>query len=173
MLLSLVAAGCGRIDFDDVRATPRDATAADASQIDTAASCAPVTCTGAAMATMCNGRCITACADLVSWVAGDSLCTSWGGRPASIRDQLDQDCLVSILTTASWLGYRQTAAQASPAAGWAWVDGTTIGYLKWGANEPMDGDGVEDDTEQCAQISGSGDWADQVCAVTRAITCSK
>ena len=116
---------------------------------------------------VCNGHCWIGCPEMHSQTEVISRCTAWGGELARFDSQAEQDCMLASFDPplAMWIGLTQAAASGATNAGWSWNgDGIPPPWTNWSGGQPNDGDGTEDDTEQCAYLSTSNTWQDTVCS---------
>lgn len=65
----------------------------------------------------------------------------------------------------AWIGLTQMPGAGTPAAGWSWVNGMPLVSPSWATTQPDDGDGTENNTEQCASMTGAT-WSDEDCSVS-------
>jgi hypothetical protein len=126
-----------------------------------------LTCAGIAAVHDCGGTCWVSCSEGVEQPVAAARCTAWGGRLAPLQTAADHDCvrLTIFPGTAAWTGFAQLADQGAANTGWSWNgDGAMPAFTSWAPGQPNDGDGVENNAEQCAYLSTpSGMWQDEPC----------
>jgi hypothetical protein len=113
-----------------------------------------------------------------SWTsARDQCATDQIGCLATINSTNEDACLFTNTSPITfpdlvWFGYRQAANQATPISGWDWECGSSS-YLapNWGATEPNDSNGSENNSENCASIGSGGAWIDISCGDSRRYVC--
>jgi|WetSurSiteA1Bulk_404760.scaffolds.fasta_scaffold01163_6 hypothetical protein len=91
------------------------------------------------------------------------------GHLATITNPIEQDFIVSnlSLSTFTWFGGRQLDSQPSPDVGWYWITGETWDYTNWVTGpppQPYDGDGVENNEQNCTDMFPPGEWDDWSCS---------
>lgn len=108
----------------------------------------------------------------ISWQAAQTTAEGQGRYLATITSAAENEFILANLITSCgcnyWAGGSQAASQASTDAGWSWVNGEgPFSYTNWTFdNEPNDQDTdpvVEDNEENCLEVSESGTWNDQSC----------
>lgn len=122
------------------------------------------------------GECWVGCRDgnAVNYAAARGLCTTWGGRLGWITNPLEEACLRNTIDGAISLGLVQAQSSGLPGLGWTW-SGEIAWYINWAIGQPNDGDGFENNTEQCAYSSTpSATWHDEPCTVAHSrFTCRR
>lgn len=95
-----------------------------------------------------------------------------GYRLAVIDNTSEQAYVAGLLGNAdAAIGLFQLTDAATPGARWFWVDGTPLATDYWLA-APDDGDGVEDDEENCAFTEVTG-WGDRSCTALHPYVCEQ
>ena len=144
-----------------------DGDPSDARIVDPCATAGVLTCPGATATFVCNGHCWIGCPESMTRGTANGLCTAWGGELARFDDELEQTCVRDhfVPAGAMWLGLLQVVGAGDLAAGWSWSgDGAVPPWTHWTSGQPNDGDGVADDTEQCAYLSNPTlTWQDAGC----------
>lgn len=74
--------------------------------------------------------------------------------------------MTSSANQPAWIGLRQPPAQAMPQTAWAWLNGAPLAFSAWAPAQPDDGNGTENDAEQCGLLA-EGKWADEACTLSR------
>lgn len=91
-----------------------------------------------------------ATADAPTGDAAIALAASLNGHLATISSGAENDFIKGIyLATGkqwAWLGLRQQNGQATPAAGWYWINGEPMGYLNWTTHDGAFPTGAPDDS---------------------------
>lgn len=106
--------------------------------------------------------CIAACADATGMVA--TMFNQVGWHPVVIQDSAKLAAVMAVANTqTAWIGLTQPPGQATMAAGWQWPGGNVATFTSWAGGQPDDGDGVENNAEQCATISNAA-WSDEPCS---------
>ena len=182
---AVALAACGRLSFDpfggddgaptrdDAALTDDAATAVDSGPIDAVTACPVALSCNAPMNSICNGRCITYCGDLLPQAQAENLCNFASSHLVTIRSAADDACVLQLVTTGDgvWVGYQQQLGSATTGANWSWLDGQSWSYTNWGAGEPQDVDSIEDGEEQCLVEFNDGVWRDTSCTDLRPFAC--
>ncbi len=97
-------------------------------------------------------------------------CQKRGGDLAVIQDKTENDILrkqgFELGGEASrwFIGLDDLALEGT----FVWVDGSPLGYISWGGNEPNNTNGVE----HCVVVyAGDGSWNDQQCTIAAPFIC--
>jgi hypothetical protein len=65
-----------------------------------------------------------------------------------------------------WIGLLQAPGGSNVATGWHWImQAGDPAFTAWASGQPDDGNGTEDNLENCGTITASG-WVDEPCAPT-------
>jgi hypothetical protein len=126
-----------------------------------------------------NGHYYQAFEEALSANSAASACEGLGGYLVTITSQAEQNFVQGTFiqnSGAHWIGFFQEADSTDTDAGWEWVTGETVDYTNWGGGEPNDGDGTEDNTQNCARIVENdgyelGDWDDIECNTSLPYIC--
>ncbi|TMQ23361.1 MAG: C-type lectin domain-containing protein [Deltaproteobacteria bacterium] len=143
------------------------AAAIDAAAVDAAPDAMPLpcmtsglTCGGTATTFPCGGHCWARCTGSATWTAASQACMGWQGALGEIDDATEQSCVAGHVSTATWIGLRQSDAATRPADGWGWNGSTTpLVYMHW--------------QEQCGKIQSDGTWDDVSCTATTPFLCER
>jgi hypothetical protein len=185
-------AGC-RIGFDstnrdnkdrDARASLEDAAedvAEDTWLIDARPDAGPcstagLNCVTTVTMTTCGGLCWVYCDEAVTHATAVTRCQAWGGQLPRLESDSDVTCSLSLQTFGAWHDLVQPNGQATPGAGWIHeTNGAAVTYTRWNGGQPNDGDGIEDNTEQCAYTQYPlGNWQDDPCGtISNRIVCQR
>jgi pulmonary surfactant-associated protein A len=112
---------------------------------------------------MCGDRCYAACDDILISPEAAPRCAAWGGTLAVIPSKAEADCVIGLSSISLWMGYFQVTNATATPDGWSWVDSDPSTFINWDTGEPNDGEGVEDNTEQCGELYPDGSWNDENC----------
>lgn len=170
-------AGACRVHEPEVDAGATDAAAAvDAAAIDAAplaCTTAGLTCAGTATVFTCGGHCWVRCTSNVSRELARAACVGWQGALGQIDDAVEESCVTSHLTAASWLGLLQRPTATATTDDWTWNDSAPVVYTRWQTGKPDDRDGKETGEEQCAKIQTDGTWDDVACTSSLDFVCER
>jgi len=121
-----------------------------------------LTCTGAVTVKSCTnaaGRtCWASCNQELTYDQAKARCTAWGGKLGPFITAEDDVCFESVRISGQkmWTALRQLNGQASVATGWNWNENpATPATVIWATGEPNDGNGSENNDEQCAYQSAN------------------
>lgn len=82
------------------------------------------------------------------------------------ENQFVTDNVITSCNCNYWAGGAQAADQQATDDGWSWVNGDgPFVFTNWNSPEPNDQNGVESNEENCLEVSESGYWNDQNCAL--------
>jgi hypothetical protein len=107
-----------------------------------------------------------------SWNAARDRCvTEQRGCLVTINNANEQACVFAQFDPISfpnfiYIGYHQADNQANPQAGWSWECGNSQFLApNWNdaGGEPNDGNGSENNSENCVALGGGGAWIDIGC----------
>jgi len=141
--------------------------------IDAPMGCSPAgfQCPGGYMLNSCSGMCFIRCASPTTRDDARARCQAWGGTLASLDTTAANACANKADTPYSWIGLEQGPA-VSPSTNWTWSSGVPFTFTAWGANEPNDGDTVENGTQNCG-VATSGAWDDLECNDSLGFICRR
>jgi hypothetical protein len=106
--------------------------------------------------------CFAACAAKTGTLAQAFVVGTW--HIAKIDDATEEAAAMTATNSQlAWIGLTQPAGQATPMAGWGWVGGGALTYTAWGAMQPDDANGSENNEQNCGALGGMG-WGDEACA---------
>jgi hypothetical protein len=109
--------------------------------------------------------CFAACAAKTGTQAQAFAVGSW--HIARIDSAAEQTAAMTASNNVlSWIGLSQPQNQATPAAGWTWIGAGPPVFAAWAPNQPEDGNGVEDNQQNCGALGGGG-WGDEPCTDMR------
>ena len=100
-------------------------------------------------------------------------CVGWQGALGQIDDAVEESCVTSHLTAASWLGLLQRPTATATTDDWTWNDSAPVVYTRWQTGKPDDRDGKETGEEQCAKIQTDGTWDDVACTSSLDFVCER
>ncbi|MDB4780254.1 hypothetical protein OAG46_00490, partial [Planctomycetota bacterium] len=69
---------------------------------------------------------------VLNWTDAEALAVQTGGHLATIRDQAENDWLMSTFNTNAWIGFTDEASEGT----WTWTSGEIPGFTNWSAGEP-------------------------------------
>ncbi len=127
----------------------------------------------------CAGTCHLACPISLSWTDAEAVCEHWGGFLADIESLDEEMCAYQNDQNPRWIGLHQAMGQSAPDVGWSWIGtGQPLTFSAWGADEPNDNDGFENDEQDCTMIesagySSPGYWDDSNCADSYHFVCER
>jgi len=95
----------------------------------------------------------------MSWEAARAAARAAGGDLVTLGSAAEQSVVQSLLrpySNAFWIGLLQAAGAAEPADGWAWLDGSGVGYRNWEPGQPDNANG----NQHYGAMLLSGGWSD-------------
>ncbi|XP_056109128.1 ladderlectin-like isoform X3 [Rhinichthys klamathensis goyatoka] len=121
-------------------------------------------------------RCYKFISDPSNWITAERNCQSLGANLASVRNNLENKFLLSLLpssSTRAWVGGHDAVQEGQ----WLWSDGTVFSYTNWWTGEPNNA-GFPDNhqgAENCLEINYSSDrcWNDVPCSASFPYICVK
>ncbi|XP_039519537.1 ladderlectin-like isoform X1 [Pimephales promelas] len=107
--------------------------------------------------------------DASNWITAEKNCQSLGANLASVRNELENDFLLSLLpspSTRTWIG----AHDAVQDGRWLWSDGSAFSYTNWCSGEPNN---YQQHPEDCLEINFTSDccWNDESCSTSLSYIC--
>ncbi|XDV32058.1 hypothetical protein PO909_002955 [Leuciscus waleckii] len=112
-------------------------------------------------------RCYKYFSHSTNWITAERNCLSLGGNLASVHNKLENDFLLSLLTssTRSWVGAHDGVQEGQ----WLWSDGTKFFYTNWCPGEP------NDQHENCLEINWTSNhcWNNAPCSASKSYVCVK
>jgi len=135
-------------------------------------SAATLDCPAGTVTVFDGAVCFNACSELVSQQTAEQRCVAWGGHLAALHSAADQTKVLGLVSAPLWIGHIQKlpGGVVLPSTGWRWLDGSTVDFEPWASGQPDDGNGSENDAEDCAAIVTTT-WADEPCSNKHHFVC--
>jgi len=109
---------------------------------------------------MHQGTCYKVFYSKTTWSKAEEACTQIGGHLASVHDLHTNNFIKSLISSGNffWLGGYQPTSDSA----WTWSDKSIFNYENWGAGEPNNHNG---NNEDCLALvkSWGGKWNDGPC----------
>ncbi len=105
----------------------------------------------------------------ISWMNAKAACESYGGKLAAPANGDENGAILNLASGREmWVGFFQPWNQTAVDANWQTVDGGSIATPNWGAGQPNDSDGYENNGQNCTYMftsagSDQGKWNDWPC----------
>ncbi|XP_056109137.1 galactose-specific lectin nattectin-like isoform X2 [Rhinichthys klamathensis goyatoka] len=113
-------------------------------------------------------RCFKFISHPTNWITAERNCQGHGANLASVRNNLENNFLLSLLpsSTRTWVGGHDAVEEGH----WLWSDGTVFLHTHWCTRQPDNLRG-----ENCLEINFSSDrcWNDAPCSTSLSYICVK